>query len=191
MGNRSSKCDNKEVQRELGDEIYQSIECPRPEGLRCKMNKSPCAYPFYYKSLTFEESGEDEKIKKAKKILLEEIKKLYEKGENNGIYGRHNPHIKQIEKWIADLIVKKVNILKLYANSEEEGRRRIKIALGDRKLEIGADCILYCEQKEVLILVEFKGYFQDSNSIRSAILNAMLFKEGKIRSGCSRAGKAN
>jgi len=30
-------------------------------------------------------------------------------------------------------------------------------------------------------LVEFKGYFQDSNSIRSAILNAMLFKEGKTQ----------
>jgi len=82
--NRSSKCDNKEVQRELGGEIYQSIECPRPEGLRCKMNKSPCAYPFYYKSLTFEESGEDEKIKKAKKILLEEIKELYEKVKITG-----------------------------------------------------------------------------------------------------------
>ena len=175
------KCYNEQVKNILGDKICQYIDCPRPKALRCQQNKSPCAYPFYYKSLKFQDKNEGENIQRAKEKLLEKIRDLYNRGTEKGIYGRHNPHIAIIETWIADLIINNVKDVKLYQKPDGSANRSIQIALGDTTLEIGADCILYCEDSRTLILIEFKGYFLDSNSIRSAILNAMFLKEGKIQ----------
>lgn len=60
---------------------------------------------------------------------------------------------------------------------KREDTRQITVSLGDNNLKVGVDCLFSHNESQKLIMVEFKSSFGDSNSVRSAILNAMLVKE--------------
>ncbi len=175
------KCYNRQAQRDVGKSgiDFNKVYCPRPEELRCDLISAPCSYPYYYASLQ-PLRNDNNRFKQYKKEIYNEIHKLYLEGKNNGVWGRHNPHIKKIEDWIADVAKKEIRKLERYP-SENSPSRHIKLFLDNIEFQIGADTLLYHSDTYTLILVEFKGYFRDTNSIRSAILNGLILKHARLK----------
>ncbi len=165
-----SICDNPIVQNifKNSPELKIQIPCPRLNwGKRkeCSVGKNQCAFPNYYLSLQPDDDDSKNIIQKKSK-LLDDIKEIYK-----NLSGRRNPHTNKVENWISEVIDEEIKNLK------KADTRSITINLGDTKLKVGVDCLFYTEKSQKLVMIEFKGAFADSNSVRSAILNAVLVAE--------------
>ncbi len=164
MLNNVKPCNNVRI---INDPNFKemNIECLKPKCTPSNASTA-CAYPWYRKSLEILEEDSNE-VKKWKEEVLNKIQEYW----LNMKSGRANAHVHYMETMIGMLVSARCGLI-------QQARRNVEIKLNNEKATIGADCYLKTKEGGTAVFIEFKGNFLDTNSIRSAILNGLLLKEG-------------